>query len=47
MDNLIANVEQQISRAIEETQRIDLFDEIHKREECPICFQILPIEEDD
>ena len=46
MDNLIANVEQQISRAIEETQRIDLFDEIHKRDECLICFKILPIEAD-
>lgn len=46
MDKLIYDVEQQIARGIEETHRIDLFDEIHKRDECPICFEILPIEAD-
>ena len=46
MDELIYDVEQQIARGIEETHRIDLFDEMHKRDECSICFEILPMEAD-
>lgn len=44
MNELIHTVETQIVKGIEETHGIDLFDETHKRDECPICFEKLPIE---
>ena len=45
MSNLIAAVESEVVKGLEETVNIDLLANIHKQDECPVCLETLPSEE--